>query len=95
MSKLRNAARGRGCMVRLPEVCNHNSETVILAHYRMAGLSGVGMKPDDALGAWSCSSCHDAIDRRSHMELERDYVRLAHLEGVMRTLAVLRSEKLL
>jgi len=82
-------------MVRLPEVCNHNSETVVLAHYRMAGLSGVGMKPDDALGAWSCSSCHDAIDRRSHMELERDYVRLAHLEGVMRTLAVLRSEKLL
>ena len=82
-------------MVRLPEVCNHNSETVILAHYRMAGLSGVSMKPDDALGAWSCSSCHDAIDRRSHMELERDYVRLAHLEGVMRTLAVLRSEKLL
>lgn len=82
-------------MVRLPEICNHNSETVILAHYRMAGLSGVGMKPDDALGAWSCSSCHDAIDRRTHMELERDYVRLAHLEGVMRTLAVLRSEKLL
>ena len=82
-------------MVRLPEICNHNSETVVLAHYRMAGLSGVGMKPDDALGAWSCSSCHDAIDRRSHMELERDYVRLAHLEGVMRTLAVLRSEKLL
>ena len=67
----------------------------MLAHYRMAGLSGVGMKPDDALGAWSCSSCHDAIDRRSHMGLERDYVRLAHLEGVMRTLAVLRSEKLL
>ena len=92
---LRKQARGRGCMVRLPEICNHNSETVILAHYRMAGLSGVGMKPDDALGAWSCSSCHDAIDRRSHMELERDYVRLAHLEGVMRTLAVLRSEKLL
>lgn len=82
-------------MVRLPEVCNHNSETVVLAHYRMSGLSGVGMKPDDALGAWSCSSCHDAIDRRTHMELERDYVRLAHLEGVMRTLAVLRSEKLL
>ena len=82
-------------MVRLPDICNHNSETVVLAHYRMAGLSGVGMKPDDALGAWSCSSCHDAIDRRSHMGLERDYVRLAHLEGVMRTLAVLRSEKLL
>ena len=92
---LRKQARGRGCMVRLPEICNHNSETVVLAHYRMAGLSGVGMKPDDALGAWSCSSCHDAIDRRSHMELERDYVRLAHLEGVMRTLSVLRSEKLL
>jgi hypothetical protein len=91
---LRKEARGRGCTVRLPGVCNHNSETVVLAHIRMAGVSGMGMKADDLLGAWACSACHDAIDRRSHPELERDYVRLAHLEGMVRTIAQLRSEDL-
>jgi len=75
-------------------VCNHNSETVVLAHIRMAGISGMGLKDDDLLGAWACSACHDAIDRRSHPDLERDYVRLAHLEGMVRTIAQLRSEGL-
>ena len=92
---LREQARGRGCMIRLPNICNHNSETTVLAHVRLAGVSGIGIKADDALGSWSCSACHDTVDRRSHTDLERDYVRLAHLEGVIRTLAVLRSEEVL
>lgn len=79
-------------MVRIPEVCNHNSETVVLAHIRMAGVSGMGLKADDLLGAWACSACHDAIDRRAHTDLDRDYVRLAHLEGMVRTIAQLRKE---
>ena len=82
-------------MVRIPEVCNHNSETVVLAHYRLAGVSGIGMKSPDFLGAWACSACHDAIDRRAHTDLDRDYVRLLHLEGMARTLAQLNREGLL
>ena len=93
--KLRKEAKGRGCMVRIPEVCNHNSETVVLAHYRLAGVSGIGMKSPDILGAWACSACHDAIDRRAHTDLDRDYVRLLHLEGIARTLAQLNREGLL
>jgi hypothetical protein len=93
--KLRKEAKGRGCMVRIPEVCNHNSETVVLAHYRLAGVSGIGMKSPDVLGAWACSSCHDAIDRRAHTDLDRDYVRLLHLEGMARTLAQLNREGLI
>jgi hypothetical protein len=89
---LRKQAKGRGCTVRLPGVCNHNSETVVLAHIRMPGISGIGLKADDALGAWACSACHDAIDRRAHTNLDRDYVRLAHLEGMVRTIAQLRAE---
>ena len=95
MTKLRKEAKGRGCMVRIPEVCNHNSETVVLAHYRLAGVSGIGMKSPDILGAWACSACHDAIDRRAHTDLDRDYVRLLHLEGMVRTLAQLDREGLL
>jgi len=93
--KLRKEAKGRGCMVRIPEVCNHNSETVVLAHYRLAGVSGIGMKSPDVLGAWACSACHDAIDRRAHLDLDRDYVRLLHLEGMARTLAQLNREGLI
>jgi hypothetical protein len=80
--------------VRLPGVCNHNSETVVLAHYRLAGVSGMGMKSPDILGAWACSACHDAIDRRDHTNLERDFVRLAHLDGMVRTIAQLVKEGL-
>jgi hypothetical protein len=93
--KLRKEAKGRGCMVRIPEVCNYNSETTVLAHYRLAGVSGIGMKSPDILGAWACSACHDAIDRRAHTDLDRDYVRLLHLEGMARTLAQLNREGLL
>lgn len=82
-------------MVRIPEVCNHNSETVVLAHYRLAGVSGIGMKSPDVLGAWACSACHDAIDRRAHTDLDRDYVRLLHLEGMARTIAQLNREGLI
>ncbi len=82
-------------MVRIPEVCNYNSETTVLAHYRLAGVSGIGMKSPDILGAWACSACHDAIDRRAHTDLDRDYVRLLHLEGMARTLAQLNREGLL
>lgn len=92
---LRKAAKGRPCMVRLPDICNHNPETTVLAHIRMAGLSGMGIKADDLLGAWACSSCHDAIDRRNHTDLDRDYVRLLHLEGMARTIAALRKEDLI
>jgi hypothetical protein len=92
---LRKAAQGRPCMVRLPDICNHNPETTVLAHIRMAGISGMGIKADDLLGAWACSACHDAIDRRSNTDLDRDYVRLAHLEGMARTIAQLRKEDLI
>ena len=92
---LRKAARGRECQVRLVGVCNGDPATTVLAHYRLMGLSGIGIKSPDIFGAFSCSSCHDAIDRRTHMELDRDAVRLAHAEGVFRTQAILIAEKVL
>ncbi len=89
---LRNAAKGQCCTVRLPGICNGNPETTVLAHYRITGISGMGMKSPDAIAAYACSACHDAIDRRSNTDLERDYVKLAHAEGVFRTQAQLIKE---
>lgn len=91
MANLRKEARGRECQVRIPGICNGNSETVVLAHYRMAGICGMGMKPPDLFGAWACSCCHDEIDRRTRLT-ETDYAHMAHLEGVIRTQSILLSE---
>ena len=92
MSKLRKAARGRQCQIRIAGVCNGNPETTVLAHYRMAGLCGTGIKPTDLAAAWACSTCHDAIDFRSRTEWSREELRMFHLEGAMRTLAQLEKE---
>jgi hypothetical protein len=90
-TKLTRSARGRECQVRLPGICNGNPETVVLAHYRMAGICGTGAKPHDLLGAWACSACHDEIDRRTRRMPVED-ARLYHLEGMVRTLNTLIAE---
>ena len=79
-------------MVRLSG-CDGGGETTVLAHYRLAGYNGVGMKPPDVLGAWCCAKCHDLVDGRAHLaNLTRVEVRLAHAEGVLRTMAELERE---
>ena len=93
---LRKEARGRGCTVRIPGVCNFNTETVVLAHIRVAGVSGMGLKSPDLLGAWACSACHDEIDGRTHKSgLSRDELRLAHYDGMARTIMQLHKEGLI
>ena len=82
-------------MVRIPGHCNHNISTTVLAHYRLAGYAGMGLKPDDdfAFGAWSCSACHDVVDSRTKTEHDRNAIRLMHAEGCLRTQAELRKLK--
>lgn len=92
---LRKQARGRECQVRIPGCCNFNTETSVLAHYRLAGTCGTGCKPDDLQGAIACSGCHDAIDGRKKTEYSRDELKLMHAEGVMRTLAIWKKEELI
>jgi hypothetical protein len=79
---LRAAAQGMPCKVRLPDVCNGNTETTVLAHYRMIGLSGIGMKAPDWLGADACSACHEYCDTHKDAETQ-----LAFAQGVFRTIA--------
>lgn len=78
MTDLRKLARGQECQIRLPGICNHDAATTVLCHVRQAGLTGMGQKAADLLGAWGCSDCHRAVDGdRKH--------RLDFLEAVMRT----------
>ena len=88
---LRKLARGQRCQVRLPG-CDGGGETTVLAHYRLAGYSGMGSKPDDfAFGAWSCAKCHDLVDGRVKSDHDRAVLRLAHAEACLRTQAELRK----
>ena len=87
---LRNLAKGRECQVRLPGICNGDPATTVLAHYRLIGISGIGMKSPDLIAAHACASCHYTVDN-----VKGDDVRLAHAEGVFRTQAILLKEELI
>jgi hypothetical protein len=80
MTDLRKLARGKECQIRVPIICNGNPETTVLAHYRMTGISGMGIKSPDLIGAWACSACHTYVDS-NHDE----FIQLAFLRGVLRT----------
>jgi hypothetical protein len=86
---LRKLAKGMECQIRIPGVCNGNAETSVLAHLRMAGITGTGQKAPDPLGAWSCSDCHTIVDSNGGKVFDRDYVRLCLFEGIARTQAEL------
>lgn len=92
-TKLTKAARGRDCTVRIPG-CPNNTETTVLAHYRLAGTCGVGIKPNNLQGAWCCDYCHGVCDGRIKAPegMTREDIRLAHAEGVMRTIDILVRE---
>jgi len=62
------AAKGQPCMLRIPDICNWDWETTVLAHTG----SGTGKRRDDADAVYACSSCHSAIDYRSRRFLAHD-----------------------
>lgn len=82
--KYTKAARGQDCQVRIPG-CPNDTATVVAAHYRLNGTSGMGYKPSNLQAAWCCDWCHSQVDGRTKSEFSRDELRLWHAEGVMRT----------
>ena len=86
LTQLRKAAKGMECQIRIPGICNFNTETTVLGHYRLPGICGTGIKPIDLIGSWSCYACHDAVDGRSKTAFKHDALRLMHAEGCLRTI---------
>jgi hypothetical protein len=74
--------------VQLFGICNFDPETVVLHHVRGTGLT----RKADKLGAWVCFACHAAIHRQTHQDLDRDFLRLAELEGMLSTQVILHKE---
>ncbi len=69
--KLRDSARGQDCTVNIRGVCNHRSDTVILAHSPF-DKTGIGTKPHDFLACFACSACHDALHGNVKPDIPRD-----------------------
>lgn len=96
---LRKEAKGRECQIRIPNVCNGNSETVVLAHLNNKPLFGVGIgqKVPDLFGAWACSACHEVVDvdrcyHDGNCWQDQDHVRMLFYEGVFKTQNILLQE---
>ena len=78
--------------MRIPGVCSHNSETVVLAHL---GGGGMGKKRLDLHGAYCCSACHDAVDGRTKIpDADPATLRLWFLEGMVRTQEIMVNKGL-
>lgn len=92
MTNLRKEAKGKPCMVRIPGICTGGGEDTVLAHYRLAGYCGTGLKPSDMMGAWACHACHDAVDGRNKQGRDYEWLRLCHAEGVLRTQQELKRD---
>ena len=72
MSKLRKAAQGEHCTIRLPG-CLPGTETTVLAHLPNRSM---GKKASDLNAAISCNSCHQIADGVVQTDLEREWVEL-------------------
>lgn len=82
--RIREAARGQPCTIRLPGVCNYNDETTVFCHFSYAS-SGMGMKPSDLSGAFGCAKCHDAVDGRVSSFLYDEAVEWCKARGMAET----------
>ncbi len=89
---LRQHARGKPCQIRLNGICSYDVAETHLAHLRMAGITGMGMKAPDLLGSWACAACARATENGYAKDLD---TKLAFFEGVMRTQDQLISDGIL
>lgn len=53
-------ARGRPCLMLVPGVCNHRTDTTAAAHSNFVehGGKAKNRRADDCFSVWSCKACH-------------------------------------
>lgn len=92
MSKLRDSARwAPHCMS-----CgtgNPNGDSLCLAHSnRLKDGKGMGIKSKDEAGAICCDTCHNIIDGRTNVGMDRDQRQDMHAQANVRTVAWWKKE---
>lgn len=91
---LRKLAKGQPCYLQYLG-CRRDSQYTVLAHIRIGGTAGMGMKPPDVCAVPACDHCHDWLDSRNmaHGSLNYEQILcaqnqwLAHLwnNGILKT----------
>jgi Protein of unknown function (DUF1364) len=71
---LREYAKGRPCLLRVPNYCapGPENETVVLCHIKRGWFGS--LKPPDIVAVWGCRACHDVIDGRQVTLLTREAI---------------------
>jgi Putative nuclease YbcO len=82
---LRKLARNQPCLIRVPEYCTGGGETTVLCHIRLSGVSGMGIKAPDILGAFGCHACHSIVDGQRKSTYTKEQRDLMLLQGMART----------
>jgi hypothetical protein len=85
-----DAARGEVCTLNIPGICNYDADTTVCAH--LSYSEGGGARLTGPLSvAFACSDCHDAVDRRTDVDLDsrdRDfYLRRGQTRTINRLIA--------
>jgi len=83
-TKITKSARGEDCSLQIFPYCSQNPEETILAHIN-SGSKGIGKKSEDWFSVYSCSVCHDIIDKRRFVDLQDDEILQCIIWGMHRT----------
>ncbi|MEW5251279.1 nuclease domain-containing protein [Microbulbifer sp. 2201CG32-9] len=92
-TKLRQAAKGEDCTLRLYPHCNGDPETVVLCH--LPSQAGMARKSPDWWGVYGCSCCHDVIDGRCKTEIPKVEVERSKLRALFETQTRMRDKGLI
>lgn len=93
MTNLRKLAEAKDCKIRLPEICNRDSTTVVLCHIKRGWCGSI--KPPDVVAVWGCSACHDVIDRRAANPWTEEELDSMILRALCEQLAYYAKEEIL
>ena len=61
---MRNAARNKDCLLRVPGVCQGDPARSVGCHMRFFNIAGAAQKPDDIFIIDACDRCHSVFDSR-------------------------------
>jgi hypothetical protein len=66
-------ARDRPCLLMVPGLCNHRTDTTVAAHSNLGihGKAGA-RKADDQYSAWACACCHMWLDTSKALASQKE-----------------------
>lgn len=57
-------ARNRPCLLLVPGICNHRTDTTVACHSNLSAHGKAGArKADDCYSVWGCFACHAWLDQ--------------------------------